>query len=154
MADSPFTSSEFHNVVQKQILNAVYETLAAGKMDWELIVPFLDTAREICRADFREASRIRLHTVRAEGDDWVEAEEAYLGIAVADRDDGQDWLSETWWISDIALADRDPEQVRRIAAALERSLAKINAWLAEQEKGGSGEPEPPAFPPDGERPAG
>ena len=62
---------------------------------------------------------------------WVDAEEAYLGIAVTDRDDGQDWLSETYWISDIALADRDPEEVRRVVAALERSIAKVNAWLAE-----------------------
>ena len=147
MADSSFTSSEFHNVVQKQIVNAVYETLVDGKMDWGLIVPFLDAAREICRSEFREASRIRLHTVRAEGEDWVEAEEAYLGIAVADRDTGQDWLTETYWISDIALADRDPEQARRIVAALERSLAKINAWLAEREKGGPEEAsEPPTLP--------
>ncbi len=147
MADSSFTSAEFHNVVQKQIVNAVYETLVDGKMDWELIVPFLDAAREICRSEFRESSRIRLHTVRAEGEDWVEAEEAYLGIAVADRDTGQDWLTETYWISDIALADRDPEQARRVVAALERSLAKINAWLAEQEKGGPEEPsEPPTLP--------
>ena len=34
MARSTFTSADFHNVVQKQILNAVYESLAAGKMDW------------------------------------------------------------------------------------------------------------------------
>ena len=57
--------------------------------------------------------------MRAEGEAWVDAEEAYLGIAVTDRDDGQDWLSETCWISDIALADRDPEEVRRVVAALE-----------------------------------
>ena len=146
MADSSFTSADFHNVVQKQILNAVYESLASGKMDWDLIAPILDTAREICRSDFRGASRIRLHTVRAEGDGWVDAEEAYLGIAVADRDDGQDWLSETYWISDIALADREPEQVRRIVAALERSIAKLNDWLVEQGKGGSDESEPPSVP--------
>jgi hypothetical protein len=151
MADSSFTSSDFHNVVQKQILNAVYDTLAEGKMDWELIQPILETAREMCRGDFREAGRIRLHTVRAEGDGWVDAEEAYLGIAVPDRDDGQDWLSETFWISDIATADGEPEQVRRIVAALERSILKLNAWLAdrekaEQEKGGPDESEPPSDP--------
>jgi hypothetical protein len=127
-------------------VQAVYETLAEGKIDWELIVPFLDTARELCRSEFRDASQIRLHTVRAEGDAWVEAEEAYLGIAVADRDTGEDWLSETYWLSDIALADADPERIRRIVAALERSLAKINAWLAEQEKGGPETPEPPSLP--------
>jgi len=146
MAESTFTSADFHNVVQKQILNAVYESLAAGKMDWELIAPFLDTAREICRSEFRETSRIRLHTVKAEGEGWVDAEEAYLGIAVADRDEGQDWLAETYWVSDIALADRDPEEVRRVVAALERSIAKLNAWLAEQEMGGPDEAEPPIHP--------
>jgi hypothetical protein len=146
MAESTFTSADFHNVVQKQILNAVYETLAEQKLDWDVIAPFLDTARDICRSEFREASRIRLHTVRAEGDDWVEAEEAYLGIAVADRDEGQDWLSETYWVSDIALADGDPEQVRRIVAALERSIAKLQAWLAEQEKGGPDSSGPPSDP--------
>ncbi len=115
-------------------------------MDWELIAPILDTAREICRSEFRETSRIRLHTLRAEGEAWVDAEEAYLGIAVTDRDDGQDWLSETYWISDIALADGDPEEIRRVVAALERSIAKVNAWLAEQEKGGPAEAEPPSHP--------
>ncbi len=90
MTDSRFTAADFHNVVQKQILNAVYESLAAGKMDWELIAPFLETAREICRRDFQEVARIRLHTVRAEGEDWVDAEEAFLGIAVADSETGEE----------------------------------------------------------------
>ena len=137
IADESFTTADFHTVVQKQIVNAVIDTLAAGKLDWELIVPFLDAAREICRSEFREAARIRLHTVRAEGEQWVEAEEAFLGIAVAGSDDGEDWLAETYWLSDVALADKDPEQVRRIAAALERSLAKVNAWLAGQENAGA-----------------
>ena len=146
MAESSFTSADFHNVVQKLIINAVYETLADTKMEWGLVAPILDNARDLCRADFREAARIRLHTVRAEGEEWVEAEEAYLGIAIADRDDGQDWLSETYWISDIALADQDPERVRQVAAALERSLAKIRTWLEEQEKGGPASAEPPSDP--------
>ena len=146
--DSSFTSADFHGVVHKQIVQAVYETLADGKIAWDLILPFLDTAREICRADFEEASRIRLHSVRTDGDSWVEAEEAYLGIAVADRDTGQDWLAETYWLSDIVLAEADPEQVRGTVAALERSLAKIKAWLAEQEKGGPDEAEPPSLPAD------
>jgi len=135
MPEFDYTTADFHNVVQKQVLNAVYETLAAGKMDWELIAPFLEAAREICRGDFRQAASIRLHTVRAESDAWVDAEEAYLGISVADRDDGKAWLSETYWLSDIAKAEEDPEQVRRIVAALERSVAKLNAWLAERPAG-------------------
>ena len=109
MADSSFTSSDFHNAVHKHVVQAVYETLADAKIPWDQIVPFLDAARELCRSDFREAASIRLHTLQADGDQWVDADEAYLGIAVADRDDGQDWLSETWWISDIALAEgHDP----------------------------------------------
>jgi hypothetical protein len=134
MPESEFTSADFHNVVQKHVLNAVTDTLAETKLDWELIAPFLESARQICRSDFRQAASIRLHTVRAEGDDWVDAEEAYLGISVADRDDGTAWLSETYWLSDLAKAEQDPEQVRRIVAALERSIGRLNAWLDEQDK--------------------
>ena len=133
MADSEFTSADFHNVVQKQILNVVQETLATSKLDWKLVVPFLATARDLCRSDFRHGASIRLHTVRAEGDRWVDAEEAFLGISVSDREDGEEWLSETYWLSDIARAEGDPEQVRRIVAGLERTIAKLNAWLAGQE---------------------
>ena len=160
MTDSPFTSAEFHNLAQKHIVNAVYETLLDGKMDWALIQPFLDAARQMCRSDFLEAGRLRFHAVRAEGEGWVEAEEAYLGLAIPDRDDGQDWLAETYWVSELALADRNPEEVRRIVAALERSIVKVNAWLEaqqnaapepapEQEEGGpeiSGPPSDPASP--------
>ena len=134
MPEPEFTSADFHNVVQKQVFNALSETLAASKLDWKLIVPFLQAAREKCRSDFRNGASIRLHTVRAEGEAWVDAEEAYLGIAVADRDDGTQWLSETYWLSDIARAEEDPEQVRRIVAALERTVAKLNAWLDEGPK--------------------
>ena len=143
MADN-FTSADFHSVVQKQIYNAVADTLATAKLDWELVLPFVEAARAFCRGDFEEGARLRFHTVRAEGEQWVEAEEAFLGISVADRDDGEEWLSATWWVSEIALADGDPEQVRRVAAALERSLAKINAWLAAQEEGGADASEPPS----------
>ena len=139
MAESSFTTADFHNVVQKHILNALYEQMGAEKMDWQLIQPFLEAARAFCKSEFREGGSVRLHTLRAEGDQWVDAEEAFLGISVADRDDGQEWLSETFWLSDVALADRDPEKVRRIVAALERSIAKLNTWLAEQ--GGPGDPE-------------
>ena len=131
-----FTTSDFHGLVQKQILNAVFETLSADKMDWELIAPFLEVARRICASEFDDSSKIRLHTVRAEGEAWVEAEEAYLGIAVSDRDSGKEWLSRTAWISDIAKADDDPAQARQIVAALERSIERIKLWLAEREKEG------------------
>jgi hypothetical protein len=140
MPEEDFTSSDFHHVVQKQLLNAVHETLASAKLDWALAAPFLEAARALCRADFRRAASIRLHTVRAEGDAWVDADEAYLGIAVADRDDGREWLSETWWLSDIAKAEQDPEQVRRIIAALGRTIAKLEAWIEEQAEEGPAEP--------------
>jgi hypothetical protein len=130
--DGPLTTADFHTVAQKQILNAVFAVLADAKMDWALIAPFLETAREICLGDFEETGRVRLHVLRAEGEAWVEAEEAFLGISVSDRDDGAEWLSETYWLSEIATADEDPAQVRAIARGLERSLAKINAWLADK----------------------
>lgn len=141
--DAAFTSADFHNVTQKQIVNAVYETLLDAKLPWETIRPFLETAREMTRADFETAS-IRLHHVQGEADRLVEAEEAFLGIAVADRDSGEDWLSDTYWISDIATQDEDVAQARATVAALERSIAKINAWIAERETGGPAETGPPA----------
>jgi hypothetical protein len=67
----------------------------------------------------------------------VEAEEAYLGISVSDREEGEEWLSDTWWLSEIAIAEDDPEQVRAIVRALERSIAKLNAWLADKARGPS-----------------
>jgi len=125
------TTADYHNIAQKQVMNAVFAVLADNKMDWALVAPFLDSARELVRGDFATA-QMRLHTVRAEGDTWIEAEEAYLGLSVSDRDDGAEWLAETWWLSEIALADGDPAEVRRIVAAIGRSLDKINAWLADK----------------------
>jgi hypothetical protein len=124
-----FTSADFHNVVQKQLLNTVFDTLAQSKLDWSQVAPFLEAARELCRSDFAETGRARIHAVRAEGDGWIEAEEAYVGISVADRDDGTEWLSETWWLSDIIVAENSREQVQAVIAALERSIAKLNLWL-------------------------
>ncbi|MDQ8755659.1 hypothetical protein RCO27_05405 [Sphingosinicella sp. LHD-64] len=142
--DAPFTSSDFHNVTQKQILNAVHDTLAQAKMPWEAIRPFLETARDMCRADFAESASIRFHTVQADGDAWVDAEEAFLGISVADRDSGAEWLADTYWVSDIATIDDDPELARAVVRALERSIARINAWLAGKEAGGAAKATPPA----------
>ncbi|WP_162806363.1 hypothetical protein [Sphingosinicella terrae] len=142
MADSSFTTADFHNLVHKQLLNVVHETLAESKLDWALVAPFLETARAMCRADFREGAQIRLHTVRADGDQWVEAEEAYLGIAIPDRDSGEAWLSETYWLSDVALADADPAQVRRIVAGLRRSIGKLEAWLSNEDEGPAADKRP------------
>lgn len=141
--DEPYGSRHFHVVTHKLIINAVFETLSDAKLEWDLVAPFLESAREIAHADFDEAE-FRLHTVRAEGEEWVEAEEAYLGISVADRDNGEEWLSQTRWLSELAIAEDDPDQVRRIIAALERSIGKMRAWIAEKEAGGGAEATPPA----------
>ena len=124
-----YTTSEFHNVVQKQILHATYETLVETKIHWSLIEPFLHAARDVCRGDFRRTGRIEIHGVAAEGDTWAESEEAYVSLSIADQDDGAEWLSETWWLSDLVLASGDPDRVREAARALERSVAKLDAWL-------------------------
>jgi hypothetical protein len=127
--DSPLTVGDFHQVAQKQILNAVFATLAESKMPWNLVEPFLATGRAVCAGDFVENARIRIHTHRAEGEAWVEAEEAFLGISVADREDGEEWLSETYWLSDLATADADRTEVEAIVAGLERTIAKLREWL-------------------------
>ena len=141
--DSPLTLSDFHTVAQKQILNAVFATLAESKMPWNVIEPFLEAGRAICVGDFVENSRIRIHTQRAEGETWVEAEEAFLGISVADREDGEEWLSETYWLSDLAIADGNATEVEAVIAGLERTIAKLREWLANGGVSPSAEAEPP-----------
>jgi hypothetical protein len=136
--DSPLTVGDFHQVAQKQVMNAVFATLAESKMSWNLVAPFLEAGRAVCAGDFAETARVRLHTQRAEGETWIEAEEAFLGISVSDRDDGEEWLSETYWLSDIATADGDRGEVEAIIAGLERTVAKLRAWL---ENGGGSPPE-------------
>jgi hypothetical protein len=128
-----YTTSEFHNVVQKQILNATYETLVETKLHWDLVEPFLRAARDVCRGDFQRTGRIEVHGVVAEGEDWKDAEEAYLSLSIADQDDGREWLSETWWLSDLVLAAGDPARIRESARALQRTVTRLNAWLAEHD---------------------
>ena len=141
--DSPLTVGDFHNVAQKQILNAVFATLAESKMPWNLVAPFLEAAREVCAGDFAENGRITLHTMRGEGESWVEAEEAFLGISVSDREDDGEWLSETYWLSDLATADGSRNEVEAVIAGLERTIAKLREWLSNGGTGGSVETEPP-----------
>jgi hypothetical protein len=138
--DSALTAGDFHTIAQKQIMNAVFATLSEAKMPWTLVAPFLEAAREVCAGDFAENGRITLHTMRAEGETWVEAEEAFLGIAVADRETGEDWLAETYWLSDVATAGANREDVQAVIAGLERTIAKLNLWL---ENGGPAAAEPP-----------
>jgi hypothetical protein len=138
-----FGNAEFHAVAQKQLAHAAQQAIGNAKLNWETVAPLLEAARAICRADICEGASIRLHTEQEEAGNWVEAEEAFLGISLADRDDGTEWLSETWWISDLALAEEDPARINAIARALERSVARIDAWLAANEKGGGTEAPPP-----------
>lgn len=135
--DAPFTSADFHNVVQKQVAHATAEMLAQGKMPWTLVAPFLEAARDLMADELRDAGRVRIHTLQADGDSWVDAEEAFLGIEIDDRDTGQPWLSETWWLSDIVTQSEDPEEVRAVIRALGRTIGKLESWLAE--KGGPGD---------------
>jgi len=147
--DSPLTASDFHHVAQKQIMNAVFATLAESKMQWSVIEPFLETGRAVCVGDFVENARIRIHTQRAEGETWVEAEEAFLGISVSDREDNEEWLSETYWLSDLAIADGNRTEVEAVIAGLERTIGKLRDWLANPGTGGSVETEPPPAEPEG-----
>jgi hypothetical protein len=138
--DKPLTTGDFHNIAQKQILNAVFAILSETKMDWAVIEPFLSAARDVLLGDIEETAQVRLHTVHQVDGQWEEAAEAYLGISVSDRDQGEEWLSDTWWLSEIAIAEDDPDQVRAIIRALERTIAKLNLWLTD--KGGPGSPAP------------
>lgn len=144
----PYTSEDFHNVTHKLVAHAVDQTLRNSKLDWELVAPFLESAREMAHADFQEAD-VRIHTVRRDGqrdgvDVYVEADEAYIGFSVADRDSGEEWLTATFWLSELAIEEDRPEQVRRIIAAVERSVERMREWLAEKEAGDAGNPTPPA----------
>lgn len=130
--EGPLTTADFHNIAQKQILNAVFAVLSEAKMDWTLVEPFYAAARDVLLGDIEETAQVRLHTVQQVDGQWVDADEAYLGISVSDRDEGEEWLSDTWWLSEIATAEDDPEQVRAIVRALERSIAKLNLWLADK----------------------
>ena len=127
--DSALTAGDFHTIAQKQIMNAVFATLSESKMPWSLVAPFLEAAREVCAGDFAENGRVALHTMRAEGETWVEAAEAFIGVSAADRETGEDWLGETYWLSDIATAGATREDVEAAIAALERTIAKLKAWL-------------------------
>jgi hypothetical protein len=139
--DSALTAGDFHNIAQKQIMNAVFATLSEAKMGWNLIEPFLEAGRGVCAGEFAENGRVSLHTMRAEGETWVEAEEAFIGVSVADRETGEDWIGETYWLSDIATAGATREDVEAAIAALQRTIAKLNLWL---ETGGATSADPPA----------
>jgi hypothetical protein len=148
MDDQPptYTSSNFHDDVQHHLVNAAVAALAQTKLEWHQVVPLLKAARAMCGEDIRQA-RVALHGFEYEGAELVAAEEAYLSMAVRDREDGTEWLSQTWWLSDIALADEDPDRVRGAISAMERSIDKLREWLSENAEG-AGEAETPPTPSD------
>jgi hypothetical protein len=128
--DSPLTVGDFHQIAQKQVMNAVFATLAETKMQWSLVEPMLQAGRGVCAGDFVENAEIRIHSRQPDGDAWVDAEEAYLGISVADREDGQEWLSETYWLSDLITQNATRDEVEAGIKGLERTIGRLKDWLA------------------------
>jgi len=115
------------------VINAVVDTLSENKMHWEVVAPFLDAAREMCRGDFVNAGSVQLHALVQEGEQVSEADEAYVEFSIADQDDGHIWFQETFWLSDVVLTNPEPAHVRNSVRALERSIARLNDWLAANE---------------------
>ena len=142
----PYTSANFHNDVQHQLVTAAVDALSQTKLEWHQVAPLLKAARAMCSADIRGA-RVALQGLEYEGAELVPAEEAYLSMAVRDREDGTEWLSQTWWLSDLALADEDPDRIRCVISAMERSIDKLKEWLSEKSEG-AGEAETPPTPSD------
>ncbi len=135
MEPPPYTIADFHHVVRKQLASAASAALADSKMRESELDAILYSARALCRDDLERSGRLGLHGLdQAEDGALVPAEEAYLAVAAGDPEGDGEWLSLTYWLSDLALADRDPQRVRAAVAAIERSLAKLNAWLAEQDE--------------------
>ena len=131
--DAPLTVADFHTIAQKQILNAVYSVLSESKMDWTVVAPFFEAAREVCIGDIEENAQIRLHSLALDGEAWVEAKEAYIGISSATaRRRGMAvrsrWLPRSPWTG-------GSRQVRAIVRARESTIAKLNAWLDDKPSG-------------------
>ncbi|MFN3945986.1 MAG: hypothetical protein ACK4K7_13765 [Allosphingosinicella sp.] len=129
MTEPPFTSADFHTVIQKHIANAVASAMADAKLGWDEIEPFLEAGRRISRADYARGPKVQLHATAERDGLPVDADEAYVGVTIADQHDGTAWLSETYWLSDVVLARQDADHVRASVRALERTIEKLNAWL-------------------------
>lgn len=133
MDQPPYTSAQFIEDAHKRLVDAAVGALSEARLSWPQVAPLLDAARAVCRDDLRHGGELALHGLHYAGGELAPAQEAYLSVTARDRDTRVEWLSETYWLSELALADRDPERVRSVVAALERSLAKLNAWLEEQD---------------------
>jgi hypothetical protein len=143
MDQPPYTSADFQEDARKQLVDAAVAALSAANLSWTQVAPLLDAARAMCRDDLRLGGGVALHGLEYAGGELAPAEEAYLSVTARDRDTRFEWLSQTYWLSDLALADRDPDRVRSAIAAMERSLAKLNAWLAAQEAAPTADHAPP-----------
>lgn len=134
MEPPPYSIADFHHVVRKQLASAASAALAESKMRGSELDAILYSARALCRDDIERAGRLGLHGLDQDDDGaLVPADEAYLSVSAGDPGGDGEWLSLTYWLSDLALADRNPERVRAAVSAIERSLAKLNAWLETNE---------------------
>lgn len=151
MDQPPYSTSNFVEDAQKRLIDTAVGALSEARLSWSQVSPLLDAARAVCRDDLRYGGgQLALHGLAYEGHELAPAEEAYVSVTARDRDTQVEWFSDTYWLSELALADRDPERVRLAIAAIERSLAKLHAWL-EQNAGpdhGAEAIEPPAQDPE------
>lgn len=148
MDQPPYTSADFQEDARKQVADAAIAAVSAANLSWSQLGPLLDAARALCRDDLRFGGGLALHGLEYDGADLAPAEEAYLSVTARDRDTQVEWLSQTYWLSELALADRDPERVRSAMAAIERTLAKLNAWLEEREAAPAADSDAPPSPPE------
>jgi hypothetical protein len=135
-SEPPYTSADFHNEVHKQLVTTAIAALEETKLAWPQVAPFLEAGRAMCRDDLRLNGRFAIHGLEQQGDEQVEAEEAYLAISVRDREDGTEWLSQSYWLSDVLLSEQDPQRIRSAIAGIERTLARVRDALAEREAAG------------------
>lgn len=144
MDQPPYTSADFQEDAHKQVAAAAAAAVSATHLSWAHVAPLLDAARALCRDDMRFGGGLALHGLEYAGAELAPAEEAYLSVTARDRDTNVEWLSQTYWLSALALADRDPERVRSAIAAMERSIAKLRAWLEENDQAAGANDLPPA----------
>lgn len=143
--DQPaYTTSEFHSTLLKQMAGTIADALSYHKLAEPELAAILAAAHLLAADDIRLGGRFALHGLDQHGPDLTPSDEAYLSVTARDRDTNVPWLSLTYWLSDLALADRDPDRVRTVIAAMERSLDKVKAWLADQDAQGYTAPAPEA----------
>jgi hypothetical protein len=82
----------------------------------------------VCADDLR-AGGVGLHALAERDGEWIDAEEAFVSVAALDRDEGGEWYCETYWLSDLVTAEGDPDHARAAIRGLERTIARLNAWL-------------------------